>query len=31
MHAKILIEIGDKLGKFIVVEANWSKKSDIKI
>ncbi|GLJ44889.1 hypothetical protein SUGI_0944920 [Cryptomeria japonica] len=31
MHAKILIEIGDKLGKFIAVEANWSEKSDIKI
>ncbi|GLJ48764.1 hypothetical protein SUGI_1028390 [Cryptomeria japonica] len=23
MHAKILIEIGDKLGKFIAVEVNW--------
>ncbi|GLJ51853.1 hypothetical protein SUGI_1101580 [Cryptomeria japonica] len=31
MHAKILIEIGDKLGKFIVVEANWLEKYDIKI
>lgn len=31
MHSKILIEIGDKLGKFIAIEANWSEKSDIKI
>ncbi|GLJ31975.1 hypothetical protein SUGI_0643630 [Cryptomeria japonica] len=31
MHAKILIEIGDSLGKFIAVEKNWSDSSDIKM
>ncbi|GLJ30416.1 hypothetical protein SUGI_0601950 [Cryptomeria japonica] len=31
MHAKILIEIGDSLGKFIAVEKNWSNSSDIKM
>lgn len=31
MHAKILIEIRDKLDKSIAIEVNWSEKSDIKI
>lgn len=31
MHAKILIEIGDSLGKFIAVKKNWSNNLDIKM
>ncbi|GLJ10661.1 hypothetical protein SUGI_0132590 [Cryptomeria japonica] len=31
MHVKILMDIGNKLGKFISLERNWSDRSDIKI
>lgn len=31
MHVKILIDIGNSIGKFVALEKNWSDKSDIKI